>query len=352
MSVYALWNNKGGVGKSYLTFQLACEYARTHPEEKVLVVDLCPQANSSGMILGGMIAGEKVISDLSQVRPAKTISGYIADRIMSPYMNPHSGANFLTHANASNQHVPVNLFIVCGDEELEMQASQVQLACNAGPADAWRIVHTWISDLIQDVREAWNQEHITTFIDTNPSFSIYTELAMAAADRLVIPFSADGSSKRAVRSVFSLVYGVARYPGQLQSEFFRKSNQYRMSLPLIYSYVGNRLTQMNNSSASAYRQVVTSILEEAYAVWKAQPQNFCVHPNGQPAPTSLRSFKLMFEQQINDANTASVVSGALGIPICRLTAGTKKFSGRSVTVNQSQLDKQQPNIRDFVSQIE
>ena len=39
MATYAIWNNKGGVGKSYLTFQLACEYARVHPTERVLVVD-------------------------------------------------------------------------------------------------------------------------------------------------------------------------------------------------------------------------------------------------------------------------------------------------------------------------
>ena len=58
MSVYALWNNKGGVGKSYLTFQIAAEYARTHPNEKVLVIDLCPQANASSMLLGGIINGE------------------------------------------------------------------------------------------------------------------------------------------------------------------------------------------------------------------------------------------------------------------------------------------------------
>ncbi len=64
------------------------------------------------------------------------------------------------------------------------------------------------------------------------------------------------------------------------------------------------------------------------------------------------AFRAMFEEQINDANTASVVSGAKGIPICFLTSGTKQFSGRTVQVNQSQLDKQQPNIRDFVARIE
>jgi chromosome partitioning protein len=61
MAVYALWNNKGGVGKSYLTFQIAAEYARTHRDQRVLVVDLCPQANASGMLLGGIEAGEAAI---------------------------------------------------------------------------------------------------------------------------------------------------------------------------------------------------------------------------------------------------------------------------------------------------
>lgn len=352
MSVYTLWNNKGGVGKSYLTFQIASEYARTHPHQKVLVLDLCPQANSSSMLLGGMLDGEKTIEELSTTRPAKTISGYIAERIVSPYMTPHSGANFITQVSAHNRYVSDNLFLVCGDEELEMQAAQVQLACRAGPADAWRVVHTWISDLIADVKNSWGQSNITVFIDCNPSFSIYTEMAMSAADRLIIPFSADGSSKRAVKSVLSLVYGVQRSPGQLQSEFYRNSVQYRMSLPLIYTYVGNRLTQMNNSSASAFKNVVTEIFDEVFTVWQSQPQLFCPHPSSSPAPTSKRGFKLMFEEQINDANTASVVSGAMGIPINRLTAGQKRFAGRTVTVNQSQLDKQQPNIKDFVAKIE
>lgn len=125
-----------------------------------------------------------------------------------------------------------------------------------------------------------------------------------------------------------------------------------MVLPQIYSYVGNRLTQMNNSSASAFRNVVLEIFAEVFRVYQANPGLFAIHPNGSPAPTNRAAFRLMFEEQINDANTASVVSGALGIPICNLTAGVKVFAGRSARVNQSQLDKQQPNIRDFVANIE
>ena len=352
MAVYAFWNNKGGVGKSYLSFQVASEYARTHRDQKILLIDLCPQANSSSMILGGMETGEVEIQRLSALAPKKTISGYIEDRITSPYVNTRTGANYITQASSSNRYVPDNLYIVCGDEELEMQASGIQIACSAGPQNSWQIVHTWIRNLIDDIRTAWGQDDITVFIDCNPSFSIYTELALCASDRLIIPFSADGSSKRAVRSVLSLVYGVVRRQGQIQSQFFRNTQQYRMVLPRIYTYVGNRLTQMNYSSAGAFRNVVSEIFAEVYRVYQADPGNFAIHPNGTPAPNSRVTFRAMFEQQINDANTASVVSGALGIPICSLTAGTKTFSGKIAHVNQSQLDRQQPNIREFVAKIE
>jgi chromosome partitioning protein len=60
----------------------------------------------------------------------------------------------------------------------------------------------------------------------------------------------------------------------------------------------------------------------------------------------------MFQVEINDANTASVVSGGLGIPISILGAGHKTLAGRRVQVNQTQLDKQKPNIRRFVETIE
>ena len=39
---YALWNNKGGVGKSTITFHLSMRYAERNPKKKVLVIDLCP----------------------------------------------------------------------------------------------------------------------------------------------------------------------------------------------------------------------------------------------------------------------------------------------------------------------
>jgi cellulose biosynthesis protein BcsQ len=352
MAIYALWNNKGGVGKSYLSFQVAAEYARTHPDQKVLVVDLCPQANSSSMLLGGIIEGEKVLDKFSMMTPRKTIAGYIAERIISPYTNPRVGSRYLSRVSDFNDHVPDNLFLVVGDEQLEIQASRVAHAADGGPADGWRIVHGWISDLIADVRQSWNVADCTVFLDCNPSFTIYTELAMSAADRLLIPFSADGSSKRAVRAVLALVYGVSRVPGTTQSEFYIKTDQFRMTRPKIYAYVGNRLTQMNLDSAAAFKTVVLEISKEILEVFKKNPNLFYIHPTGQPVPRNIPDFRKMFQAEINDANSASVVSGGLGIPISVLSTGYKILAGKRIQVNQSQIDKQGPNLRKFVATIE
>lgn len=352
MAVYAIWNNKGGVGKSYLTFQLASEYARQNPSKKVLVADLCPQANSSSMLLGGMNVGEKILTQLHTATPRCTVSGYIEDRILSPYVPPKSGASYLTKVSEYNKLTPDNLYLVVGDGQLETQASRVASATFPGPQDAWRIVHLWVRDLIADILVSWNHQDSCVFLDCNPSFSIYTELALSAADRLIIPFSADGSSKRAVKAVLSLVYGRVRHQGDPQSEYYLESTRYRMAFPSIYMYIGNRLTQMNSASASAFRTVVNEIGEEIWSVWQSSPQVFYIHPNGSPTPSSKKTFREMFQYEVNDANTASVVSGALGIPIAQLKAGQKNIADRSITVNQSQLDKQVPNITHLVQQIE
>ena len=109
---------------------------------------------------------------------------------------------------------------------------------------------------------------------------------------------------------------------------------------------------MNNSSASAFKTVVSEIGSEIWDVWRSHPNHFSIHPSGASAPSVRLNFKRMFQAEINDANSASVVSGALGIPMSTLTPGSKIVGGRSVPVNQSQLEKQKPNIREFVARIE
>ena len=60
----------------------------------------------------------------------------------------------------------------------------------------------------------------------------------------------------------------------------------------------------------------------------------------------------MFLYEVNDANTASVYSSVMGIPLSKVTAGPQKnMNGKRVTINQTQLDKQVPNIENLVKNL-
>ncbi len=70
-----------------------------NPEKTVVVIDLCPQANSSMMLLGGVVDGYKNLESLKK----NTISGYIEERIISPYIDPKKGYLYLTKVNDFNE---------------------------------------------------------------------------------------------------------------------------------------------------------------------------------------------------------------------------------------------------------
>ena len=125
-----------------------------------------------------------------------------------------------------------------------------------------------------------------------------------------------------------------------------------MTVPGIYCYVGNRLTQGNRMSAKAFRTVVNEIGDEISAAWKANPGHFVVHPSGTSSPVNRSAFTKMFQYEVRDANTASVVSGTLGIPLSTLKAGPHQIAGKTTSINQSQLDRLQPNIQELVASIE
>ena len=109
---------------------------------------------------------------------------------------------------------------------------------------------------------------------------------------------------------------------------------------------------MNYSSAAAFKTVVEEIAKEIFDMFRKNPNLFYIHPTGQPVPRNNVEFRRMFQAEINDANTASVVSGALGMPIVTLSSCYKQMPGKRVHVNQTQINKLSPNMRKLVQSIE
>ena len=79
-----------------------------------------------------------------------------------------------------------------------------------------------------------------SFIDTNPSFSIYTEMALVAAETLIIPINADYFSREAIMAMLDLVYGIDLHniPTQFQDckkrMFSRKAQEYDVRRPNVH----------------------------------------------------------------------------------------------------------------------
>ena len=190
---YAFWNNKGGTGKTSLTFQTVIHFAQINKEKRILVIDACPQANLSELFLGGLISkgGLKLIQRHGLI-PRCSLGGYFQLRLPSPYNLPiFDPQSFITTPAKINYHIPNNIDLVCGDPMLELQANAINtLANNQIPGtNTWLSVIDWINQLIDPIKDNYD----IIILDCNPSFSIYTQIAIASVDRLVLPVMADGT---------------------------------------------------------------------------------------------------------------------------------------------------------------
>ena len=108
-----------------------------------------------------------------------------------------------------NTNAPQNLFLLCGDENLEPMAPAINEAASAKAltptAQPWKWIQEIIKNFIKDITESNNEWLV--FIDTNPSFSIYTQIAVSGAERLLVPINADDSSKTAASAMVALLHG-------------------------------------------------------------------------------------------------------------------------------------------------
>lgn len=126
MPRYAIWNNKGGVGKTFLAFVLGTEIAKRDSDKKVILVDMCPQANLSEIVLGGNQKGAEALEALlGRGSDRLTVGGYFDTRIESPHRGTGRESQYVLAAAEHNEHMPHNLYLIAGDPSLEIQTQVI-----------------------------------------------------------------------------------------------------------------------------------------------------------------------------------------------------------------------------------
>ena len=266
------------------------------------------------------------------------LGGYFQLRLPSPYSPPNFNANdFITKPKDYNPKIPGNIKLVCGDPLLELQANAANtLANNNIPGtNVWIAVIDWLKNFLDQV----NNDYDTVFLDCNPSFSLYTQIALATTDRIILPVMADDSSRRAIQNAFSLIYGL-KLPSEIYASyaFATKLKEAKRPLPKVHLIAKNRITQYMGS-ASAYAAVLNAIQNDIENLLKTNPAIF--------------SFKKVKEGfvDIRDFQTTGVVAFAKGLPFSQLQAGKQTVNGHRVQVKQEYLTNSIKSLEQLVTTL-
>ncbi len=168
-----IFNQKGGVGKSTITCNLAAISAIE--DKRTLVVDLDIQGNSTQYLLGAKVTDAK-----------QTLAHFYKETLsMNIFGNQDTGLDSVIHATPFP-----NLFVVPSHPDLDPLQS--------------RLISRF---KIFKLREALDQLEgfDNIYIDTPPVLNFFSQSALIAADRCLIPFDCDHFSRDALYTLLQSI---------------------------------------------------------------------------------------------------------------------------------------------------
>ena len=170
-----IFNQKGGVGKSTITCNLAAISAVEG--KRTLVIDLDVQGNSTQYLLGNKITN----SD-------KTIAHFFKDCLSLSLFGGGSSGSGLENAIHETQFP--NLFVIPSHPELEPLESRLESRMK-------------IFKLKEALEKLEGFDEI--YMDTPPILNFYSQSALIAADKCLIPFDCDTFARDALYSLMQVV---------------------------------------------------------------------------------------------------------------------------------------------------
>jgi chromosome partitioning protein len=252
-----IFNQKGGVGKSSITCNLAAISARRG--NKTLVIDLDVQGNSSFYLGSEQPLDLQYAHDQDYKLLCEGSIAGLFKQSMDMYSGKKDAKEYIQQTRFENLHLmPSSPALELMEKELESRYKIYKL---------------------REALDELNDEYDRIYIDTPPIFNFYSKSALIAADSVLIPFDCDSFSRR---SLFSLMQNVielqedhnpglsvggivvnqfngrARLPGELVDELkqedlpilgsyisssVKMKESHRAQTPLVYQYSKHKLAE-------------------------------------------------------------------------------------------------------------
>lgn len=186
--VIALFNNKGGVGKTTTIWNLAASLAEQN--KKVLLIDFDPQCNLSIAVLGEA-EFSKCLTSSQELPYGKTVKAFIL-----PYIQQNSEAIAYTQkptkiAETMPSHKAFD--IVPGDFWLNHFSDVLNVGTEViGGAGLYRFLTPHA--LIAQVEKQLDTQYDFALIDLPPSFNTLVRAALYSSDYFIVPCTPDSFS--------------------------------------------------------------------------------------------------------------------------------------------------------------
>jgi chromosome partitioning protein len=168
---HVVFNQKGGVGKSTITCNLAAIGAQQGL--RTLVVDLDPQGNSTHYLLGDLADAE-----------LDGVAGFFEQTL-----------KFMVRAKATDEFIVETPW-----EHLHLMPSSPELEELHGKLEQRYKIYK-LRDALAELADRYDR----IYIDTPPALNFYTRSALIAAERCLIPFDCDDFSRRALYALLENV---------------------------------------------------------------------------------------------------------------------------------------------------
>lgn len=192
MRTRVVFNQKGGVGKSSITVNLAAISA--HQGLKTLLIDLDPQANSSQYVLGD---DATYSSDKPALEP--NIENYFEDVLGNQQskglLGNAIGSILKSRSKGLESYVHQSSF-----KHLDVIPASPTLGALPHALESKHKIYK-----LRDALQQLSGHYDRVFIDTPPAFNFFTLSALIAANRVLIPFDCDVFSKRALQTLIENV---------------------------------------------------------------------------------------------------------------------------------------------------
>ena len=244
----------------------------------------------------------------------KTICGYLLSRLDTTLRRDIPCRSFLVQPDLQNEYITNNVYLLCGDQymegmskRLEQERQLIQTRIDDNP---WKRVTLFIKDFIDKLSNEMENECIV-FIDTNPSFSIYTEMAVAGATRVIVPINADDFSGTAVTSMLYHIYGIVQGEEEeddvlKQRKFYHLAPKSDIAIPKIHLIINNKITPYNTRSAKAFSAKAKEVLDYLESILQEHRDIFVSDTRSE------------YECELNDFHTKAVQCLQIGCPLSKL----------------------------------